>query len=146
MTSFLGKLFDLLSPRERLNLLLLFVGQVGVAGLEMAGIASIMPFMAVVVNPNAVQTNRWLKYAYDLFRFTTIREFLFFLCLVVIGLIVFGNLAKALIAWVSLKYDNGLNYALARRLLAAYLARPYDFFLNRNTAEMEKTSCLKPEP
>ncbi|NLC71724.1 MAG: ABC transporter ATP-binding protein [Desulfuromonadaceae bacterium] len=108
------------------------------AFLDMAGIASIMPFMAVVANPDVIQTNRWLKQAYDFFGFTSSHDFLFFLGSVVLGMMIFSNLAKFLVGWLALRFDNGINYSLARRLLAAYLARPYDFFLNRNVAEMGK--------
>lgn len=119
-------------------LYLMFAALVGVAGFEMAGIASIMPFMAVVANPDVIHTNRWLKLAYDLCGFTSLQNFLFFLGMLVFGLLVFGNIFKALTTWATLRYDNRLNYALARRLLASYLLRPYEFFLNRNSAEMGK--------
>ncbi len=131
-------MLDLLSAREKVYLYLLFAAMVGMAGFEMAGIASIMPFMAVVVGPDVIQTNRWLKLAYDFGGFTSLQSFLFFLGMLVFGLLVFGNLFKALTTWASLRYHNQLVYALSRRLLASYLLRPYEFFLNRNSAEMGK--------
>ncbi|MFZ1987204.1 MAG: ABC transporter ATP-binding protein [Desulfatitalea sp.] len=117
---------------------MLFLLQVAVACIEMAGIASIMPFMAVVANPNMIQTNRWLKQAYEYLKFDTLQSFLFFLGVLLLGLMVLSNLSKALLSWTTLKFDNGLNYKLARKLLSSYLARPYEFFLNRNTAEIGK--------
>ncbi|KAB0668521.1 ABC transporter ATP-binding protein [Oryzomonas sagensis] len=132
------KMFDLLSKREKIQLYVQFVALVSMAFVEMAGIASILPFMAVVANPGVIRTNRWLKHAYDFFQFSSLQSFLFFLGIVVLGLMVFSNLFKALTTWLTLRYDNRLNYNLARRLLAAYLSRPYEFFLNRNTAEMGK--------
>jgi len=132
------KLFDILSVKERTQLCLLAGAMVGVAFVEMAGVASIMPFMAVVANPDVIQSNQWLKLAYDSLEFTGVRSFLFWLGVLVLGLLVFSNLFKAMTAWWTLKYDNGLYYMLARRLLARYMARPYSFFLNRNTADMGK--------
>lgn len=138
MLALIPKLRDLLSPRERMSLFLLFLGQAGVATLEMAGIASIMPFIAVVASPDVIQNNEWLKLAYDFFRFSSLQSFLFFLGILVLGLLVFGNLFKALTTWAMLKYENQINYELARRILSSYLMRPYEAFLNRNTAEMGK--------
>jgi ABC-type bacteriocin/lantibiotic exporter with double-glycine peptidase domain len=132
------KLLDLLSAREKTHLYLIFAALVGLAFVDMAGVASILPFIAVVANPDVIQTNRWLKLAYDSFGFTSLQSFLFSLGMLVLGLLVFSNLFKALIAWLSLKYDNRLNYMLARRLLASYLARPYEFFLSHNTVELGK--------
>lgn len=132
------QLFAILRPKEKINLFFIFVLQVVVAGMEMAGMASIMPFMAVVVNPNVIQSNSTLNHIYTLLHFDNERHFLLFLGVVVLFLLVVSNVAKALSAYVTLRYDNGLYYNLARRLLASYLAKPYEFYLDRNTAEMGK--------
>ena len=138
MITIIKKLLNLLSSKEKFKLLLLFITQVILAFFEMAGIASIMPFMAVVTNPNVIQKNWWLKSVNNLLQFNNTRDFLFFLGIVVLALMIFNNLAKALMTWMTLSYENNLNYKLAKRLLAAYMTQPYAFFLNRNTAEMGK--------
>ncbi|MBK8185291.1 MAG: hypothetical protein IPK63_21255 [Candidatus Competibacteraceae bacterium] len=134
----INKILSILSPKERAYLYLLFLALVCLAGIELLGVASIMPFMAVVANPDVIYTNRWLKLTYDFFGFTNLQGFLFFLGMIVLGLLVFSNLFKALTTYWTLKHDNGLNCMLARRLLTSYLTRPYEFFLNRNTFEMGK--------
>lgn len=131
-------LFAFLSTKEKFHLGLLAMAMIGVAMVEAAGVASIMPFIAVVDNPGVIQTDRWLKLAYDALGFTKVTNFLFSLGMLVLGMLLLGNLLKALTTWWSLRYDNQLNYVLARRLLAQYMARPYTFFLNRNTADMGK--------
>jgi ATP-binding cassette, subfamily B, bacterial PglK len=138
LTLIFRKMLDLLSTREKRHLYFIFAALVSMAFIEMAGIASIMPFMAVVSRPDVVQTNRWLKRAFDALGFSSSHDFLFFLGVLLLVLMVASNLLKALITWLTLKYDNQLNYSLARRLLAQYLARPYSFYLNRNTADMGK--------
>lgn len=138
MLDTLNKLFELLSDRERKHLFLILIAVIVMAIIEMAGIASIMPFMAVVANPDVVANNRWLIRIFDFFQFTTIENFLFFLGLVVLGILIFSNLVKALTTWVILRFDNRLNYHLSRRLLGQYLSRPYAFFLDHNTADMGK--------
>ncbi|MCI0563607.1 MAG: ABC transporter ATP-binding protein/permease [Nitrososphaera sp.] len=138
MISNIRRVLALLSAKERIKLYLQFALLVCMAFIEMVGIASILPFMAVVSKPEVIQTNRWLKQGYDFLEFTNLQSFLFFLGMLVLGLLICSNLFKALYTWVSLKYDNQLNYNLARRLLASYMARPYEFFLNTNTAEMGK--------
>lgn len=134
----LRKMFDLLSPSERRYLYLLFLAQLFLAFVETAGIASIMPFMAVVANPDVIQNNNLLKQAYQLLAFGNARGFLFFLGSLLFCLLVFSNLFKAAVSWFTLKYDNKLNCTLSRRLLANYLCQPYVFFLNRNTADLGK--------
>ena len=138
MFTIINKILDLLSAKEKKQLYLIFASLVNMAFIEMAGIASIMPFMAVVANQDLIRTNRWIKFFYDFFNFTSLHSFLFFLGSLVLGMLVFSNIFKALTTWLTLRFDNRLNYMLARRLLGQYLARPYSFFLNRNTAVLGK--------
>jgi ATP-binding cassette, subfamily B, bacterial PglK len=138
MFTFIKQILNLLSAREKVQLYGLFMIQSCMACVEMAGVASIMPFMAVIATPRVIQSNRWLKQAYDYFQFTDMQSFLFFLGMLVLCLLIFSNMLKTVNTWLTLKYDNHLYYMLSRRLLESYLARPYEFFLNRNTAEMGK--------
>jgi ABC-type multidrug transport system fused ATPase/permease subunit len=132
------KLFALLSSREKGQLALLAAAMFCMAIVDVAGVASIMPFMTVVDNPEVIQSNRWLRLAYESLGYTKAESFMFSLGMLVLGLLLAGNLLKALTTWGSLRFDNQLNYKLARRLLAQYMSRPYTFFLNRNTADMGK--------
>ncbi len=138
MSLFIRKLFNLLSAKERRQLCYIFAIMVCTAFIEMAGIASIMPFMAVVSNPNMVSTNKWLRWMYNLFGFSSMHNFLLLLGVLLLVFMVLSNIFKAFSSWTIIKYDNQLNYTLARRLLAQYLTRPYSFYLNRNTADMGK--------
>jgi hypothetical protein len=53
----LKKIFFILSSRERKNAGLLFLMILIMALLDMIGVASILPFMAVLTNPDIIQTN-----------------------------------------------------------------------------------------
>ena len=138
MNSTLRKLLDLLTLQERREGLLILFSMIMVATVEAAGIASIMPFMAVVTNPAAIQTNRVLHELFVGLGFASEQDFLRFLGIVVVILLIISNALKAINTWLVLRFDNKLNYVLARRLLAGYMSRPYEFFLNRNTAELGK--------
>lgn len=138
MITMLARISALLSPREKSLLLIQFGLLVVIAALDMVGIASILPFMAVVSNPSIIHTNKWLQEVYQVFDFVSSQSFLMFLGLLVLGLLVVGNALKAFHMWISLTYDNQLYCNLACRLLASYMARPYEFFLKMNTAEMTK--------
>lgn len=133
------KVFDLLSRRDQLWFLLLLAVLIVVATLEMAGIASILPFMAIVTNPESIHTNQWLARVYDGLGFRSDEAFLTFVGAVVLGLLIVSNMSKAFSTWLTLRYHNKLAHTFSRRLLANYMARPYTFFLGRNTSEMGST-------
>lgn len=130
------QLLDLLSRRDKVRLVFLLVMLVILAALEMAGIASILPFMAVVANPAVIHTNKWLAAAYQWMGTDSDKTFLIYVGLLVLALLVVNNVGKAFSVWLVLKYQYGLGYTLSRRLLADYMSRPYAFFLRRNSAEL----------
>lgn len=130
--------YTLLPKNEKSKLYLLFAATIISSFIEMVGIASIMPFMAVVSNQEVTRTNKWLQKLYEFFRFDNAHSFLFFLGVILLLLLISSNLFKALTVWSTLTYCNRFNSILSRRLLAQYLSRSYSFFLNRNTSDMGK--------
>ena len=136
MRKMLPKLFVLLTPRERLQVYLLCAGSVVAAVFDVVGVVSIVPFIAVVANPDIIDTNQWLNLAYTSLGFVSANRFLMFLGTGVLGLLIVNNLFRAIFAWVRIKFTFSSEQSLSRRLLERYLAQPYIFFLNRNTSEL----------
>ena len=74
----LRQLYSLLLPAERHRAGWLFALMLAVALLETVGVVSIMPFMALVANPQAIETNALLAAAYHQLGFADPRSFLIF--------------------------------------------------------------------
>lgn len=107
--------------------------------LDVMGIASIMPFMSVLANPEVVETNRYLAAIYAYLGFESDESFLFFLGVVVFAFLVTSIVFKAFTTYVLLRFTHMRNYSLGKRLVAGYLSQPYDWFLNRHSADIGKT-------
>ena len=138
----LKKILDLLAPRERKQAGLLLVMILVMALLDVLGVASIMPFMAVLANPELVETNVALKTAYaasSYFRIDTPEQFLFALGILVFVLLV-GSLAfKALTTYAQLRFTLMREYSIGKRMIEGYLHQPYSWFLGRHSADLGKT-------
>ncbi|PKN42501.1 MAG: ABC transporter ATP-binding protein [Deltaproteobacteria bacterium HGW-Deltaproteobacteria-18] len=109
------------------------------AVLDTIGVASIMPFMAVLANPEVVETNKWLALVYGELGYGDPKEFLFFLGVAVFVLLLSSICFKALTQWALLRFTNMRNYSLSCRLFKGYLERPYEWFLNRHSADLGKS-------
>jgi len=121
----------------------LLVAIVFTAFLEMVGIASVLPFIHLVANPEAIQENQWLRAISEFFNFESYTDLLI---LTGIGMLIFmtlANLFTVLTTWLQhrIVWDTGHN--LSSRLLRAYLNRPYAFFLNKNTAELQSKIVME---
>lgn len=133
------KLFFLLSLKERNRAALLVVMVLLMAVLDALGVASIMPFMAVLANPEMVVTNDILNNVYTFFGFDDIPSFLFALGSVSFLLLV-GSLGfKALTTYAQLRFTLMREYTVSKRLVEGYLNQPFSWFLNRNSAELGTT-------
>ena len=135
------KLLNLLSPPEK-NGHFLVINDSVIAMLEMIGVVSIMPFMAVLMNPDLIDTNNLLNAFFNssnIFDIETKEQFLFFLGIIVFLLLVVSLTFKFLTFYIQLRFTSTLNYSLAKRLVEGYLHQPYSWFLNRHSADLGKT-------
>lgn len=127
------------SPRERKNIYWLLSAIIVMALMEMAGIASIMPFMALVADPGLIHRHAVLSNVYTALGFSSDVAFLYFVGAVVLAVLVSNNLFSAFALWLSLRVTSLCGHTLSERLFADYLARPYTFYLKRNTADLSNT-------
>lgn len=138
MFNLVKKIFSLLNGHERRKFLYLTTAMVAMGLIEVAGIASIMPFMAVVANPVVIEKTHYLSWAYQALGFASTNTFLIFLGLLVFFTLLVSNAIKALVLWLELNFIHFRLYSLSRRLLFSYLSQPYVFFLEQNTAILGK--------
>ena len=136
------KLFFLLTPKEKKRIWILLLMITIVAFLDMVGVASILPFIAVLSNPELIETNIMLKSFYEiLFKFgvDTYQEFIFLLGIIVFSLLVISLSLKSVTIYIQVKFVQMLEYSIGKRLLAIYLDQPYSWFLNYHSSDGEKT-------
>lgn len=136
------KFLFLLSSRERKQLYLLFSMITVMALLDMIGVASIMPFMAVLINPEIIETNvitNTLFTFLSIFGVETEKQFLFILGVMVFVLLIFSIIFKAFTNYIQLRFTNLREYTIGRRLIEGYLGQPYSWFLNRHSADLGKS-------
>jgi len=87
------KIFDLLSRKERRQVFYLLIMILLMAMLDVLGVASIMPFIAVLTNPNLIESNILINKLFNysnLIGVKTNEQFLFTLGLLIFFLLVFS--------------------------------------------------------
>ena len=132
----LRKILTLFSNEEKRQLYWLLPAIIIMALVEVVGIASIIPFLDLLSEPDARVNNPLLSALYTNFGFTSDERFLIFVGSAVLVVLLISNAFSMLVTWAILRFTWMRNYTISRRLLTSYLYRPYAFFLNRNTAEL----------
>ena len=134
----LRNLYRLLSTRERKQVLILLPLLCLSAVVQVAGIASVLPFLAIVADPAATDHHKALGTLYRLGGFSDHRSFLLAIGALMFVLIVGSNALSALTSWAVLRFSWMRNHTISLRLLRNYLAKPYAFYLQRHTSDLAK--------
>ena len=138
----LKKLLFLLSFHERKRLVMLFILSIISSLLDMMGVASIVPFIAVLSNPSLIETNIILITLFqtlNTFGITTRQEFFFTLGAIVFLLLIISLTVKAFLSYLQLHFVQMLEFSIGKRLVEGYLSQPYSWFLSRHSADLGKT-------
>ena len=132
------KLFSLLSKNEKKNSFFLLIMILISAILDMIGVASIMPLIALLSNSNLVESNMLINKVYTFFNFNDPQIFLFYMG-VTFFLFFLGSMAfKALTIYLQLRFSLMCEYSVGKRLLQNYLYQPYTWFLDRHGSDLTK--------
>ena len=134
--------YALLMPDERKRAHRLLVMILFMVMLDTLGVASIMPFIAVLANPELIQAKLPLKSAFQVanaFGVLTAEQFLFLLGVIVFLLLVVSLSFKALTTYLQVRFTLACEYSIAKRLVEGYLHQPYSWFLTQNSGDLGKT-------
>ena len=134
----LKKLKQILTRREQLKFFVLLCAITAMAFMQALGVASVMPFIGLVMEPSIVFENGWLFLVYSSLGFNSVHAFTIFSGLFLFTIIVLANLISAFATWIKIRLSLMNNHRISKRLLEKYLAMPYTFFLNQNSSELSK--------
>ena len=123
----------------------IFIGMIILGILEVVGVVSIVPFMAVVANPQIVEENEYLNMIYVLGEFDNHSDFSVFLGFLMMCVIILINGYSAFMKWKITYFVRAQGYRLEMRMLKYYLSQHYVFFLNRSLPDIGKNILTEVE-
>ncbi len=136
------KISFLLSKRERFRAFILLIMTLIMAFIDMLGVASILPFIAVLTKPQIIETNIILSNVYQItknFGVENEEQFLIGLGIFVFLLLITSISFKALTIYFQVRFSKMCEYSISINLIKSYLYQPYSWFLNRNSAVLGKS-------
>ena len=130
----LKKLLFLLGHDERKQAGLLLIMIIFMALLDMIGVASILPFVAVLTNPNLIETNNTLNFLFQIsnkFGVENDKQFLFTLGVLVFLTLIMSLSFQALTNYRLVKFIKMNEFNIGKRLIETYLHQPYSWFWSK---------------
>ena len=138
----LKKISFLLSSEDRFRVVILIIMNLVMALIDMVGVASILPFIAILTNPEIIETNAILNKFYLTSKNLGIdneQQFLILTGFFVFLLLIVSISFKAFVSYIQVLYIKMCEHNIAVRLIEGYLFQPYSWFLNRNSAILGKS-------
>lgn len=130
------KVLSIITPAEARGFVKLTVVILCMGLLEILGVASILPFMQLVANPDGILQYDVVQAIVDYFGFNRTRQLVLASGGIVVGLIVVANLFSIYATWLQYTTSWQFIHHLSKRLMAGYLRMPYPYFLTTPTAEL----------
>lgn len=138
IVSNISKFLSLLSKKQIFKvsglLLLLLIGMF----LEIIGIGILLPTLEIISDPKVFYSNKYFSAVVDYFNLTNSNQISNYLLISVIFIYFFKTLFLVYLTYKQNKFIYNLNASLSSRLFNKYIASPYSFHVNRNSAELIK--------
>jgi ATP-binding cassette, subfamily B, bacterial PglK len=137
----LKKLFYFFSPSETKQTFALLALIILTAFVDTLGVASILPFMTLVLNPSIIEDNILLKYLYNkssILGVTNTDQFIIVFGITFFFFIIFSFFLRSSTIYFQMRFALLREYTISRRLLESYLCQPYSWFLKNHSAEIAK--------
>ena len=130
--------FSLLTRQEKLRAAVLFVSMVINALLGLAGLASIVPFVNLLLSPDPLGGSGLAARALRQVGIANVDRGIFIFGLVVLGLLILKNVY----ALLHLRIQNGfcarIETRLASNLLGRVISAPYLWLIEQNSARLQQ--------
>ncbi|RKG46095.1 MULTISPECIES: ABC transporter ATP-binding protein [Acinetobacter] len=138
MLKSLIQLWNILSKLDKRKVIYVLFLIVGMAFIESLGVMSIMPFLAVLSDPNIVNSNPTLKLFNEYLDFNDTKKTIVVLGLISLGIVIFSTFFKVITQYAVNRFASLQRHYFSTKLLKIYLQQDYKFFIERNSSNLAK--------
>ncbi|MDM1272372.1 ABC transporter ATP-binding protein [Acinetobacter indicus] len=132
------QIWKILSPLDRRKVLYVLILVMGMACVESAGVLSIMPFLAVLSNPQVIETQPFLSKIYNFIGANSVEQAIVYLGLISLVVVIGSAIFKIITQYAVNRFASLQRHYFSTRLLKIYLQQNYEFFIQRNSSTLVK--------
>lgn len=131
-------LYGILPAQSRRGLIFVIGVSLVAAVFETISVASILPFMAIVMDPGAISRYAWLNQTLSLLGVTTQQGGIVAAGCLTVSVLAIGNAISATNLWVQTRFIASARRELSSELFAGYMSQPYAFHVKRDTSSLTR--------
>lgn len=131
-----NQLMAIMNRRQKKQGIILFFLMLLVSVLEMLGVSVVIPFIIAMLDPENIMQNKYVKDIIGGFEIENYQVILFLIALSILIIYILKNLIILSVNYYQSNFRNQLDNDLSIKMLTSYMSRPYEFFLNTNSASI----------
>lgn len=130
------RLYEILPVTSKRGLTLVVIVSLVASLFETASVASILPFMAIVMDPSILTEYRWAEELLAYLGLHTQQAAIIAAGVLTVLVLGIGNVVTAANLWIQTRYLASARRDLATELFTGYLYLPYSFHIQRDTSSL----------
>jgi len=134
----LAKVNRIFDRKTKVKTTILLLAIIGGALLETLALAIISPLIAILLNSSMIETNKYVKFVYDLFGFSNTGTFLALLTFLLAGIYIFRGIYLYSVSRIKFRFIARRQAELSGKLLSKILGYSYLYHTSKNPAELQR--------
>ncbi len=139
MKKILKKLNVLLDKKQKKSMFFLVIMMIIGAALQVAGVGMIVPVVSIVMNPDVVESGGLVNTLYTMVGGGSIKRFAIIIMLGLIAVFIIKNVFLYFQQKITLAFVYTNQFKTSERMMKNYLRRGYEFYLNADTAVVQRS-------
>lgn len=140
MKSSLKRFKSLCSQTELNQFWLLLLLGIIISLLQVVSVASILPFLELASNPDALTDNPRLRAIYQRVGFSSEKTLIVTVAWISLLCMTAANLLSVVSVWFQQKIAWNVSHTVSMRLVTTYTELPYQFFLNKDSSDLIRSA------
>ena len=143
MLKLIKELFNIFSSRQRSRFLRLQILVLLMTLIEMCGVVSISPFMALIGDMSLLDQDGVLRKVYLSTGVSTAKEFIFLLGVFTLVILTISSLLSMYTVWSMALFANKVGTEIGEKLYRNYMSEPWLFHTEENSAHLTKKISIE---
>lgn len=134
----IGQLRYILSDKQKKESAIVFLTMVICSVMELLGVSVIYPFLEVLIDAAQLENKWYLRWIFKLFPNINSNHIIILLCFIIIAVYFVKNIATLWCRYYQNRFAAAFQRELSTTILQSFLKRPYEYFLNNNSAKIRE--------
>ncbi|MFI3213110.1 MAG: ABC transporter ATP-binding protein, partial [Eubacteriales bacterium] len=139
MKKIIQKMSKLLDKKQKRKMILIVFLMLMGGILESLSISAAIPVVSLLMDPDAIANSQTMTTIYNFLGLTSITQFTIVMMLALVMAFVLKNIFLFVQNVVQLKFVYTNQFSTSRRMMINFMKRPYEYYLNADTAVIQRS-------